>query len=91
MKLPIFSFLILICLSSCTRTVSLGYAPVIEMQKENHIAMKVDNFEDSRSKKSQQVGALRNGYGMPIVKLVTDENIPCAADNSLDKKTISLS
>ena len=65
----------LVCLTGCTTKTSLGYTSVIEKQENKNISLKIEEFEDKRPD-GQQVGALRNLYGMPIVKIVTDDNIP---------------
>jgi hypothetical protein len=64
-----------LCLTSCSVKTSLGYNSVIDKQQENHITLCIPQLEDERSL-GQQVGALRNIFGMPIIKIVTEDNIP---------------
>lgn len=72
-KYPLF--LLLILLSSCTTKVHLGYTPTIEKQEANNIPIAITPFDDIRAKKAV-VGALRNLYGMPLVKIVTNDSVP---------------
>ena len=70
-------------LTGCSTKTSLGYTPVIEAQAKNQICVTLEKFDDVRPK-SQQIGALRNGLGMPIIRIVTEDNIPKWVENALE-------
>lgn len=53
----------------------MDYSALIEPQQKNHLNLKIEDFGDERSE-GQKIGAFRNGLGMPIVKIITDDNIP---------------
>ncbi|MBS0627179.1 MAG: hypothetical protein JSS09_03090 [Verrucomicrobia bacterium] len=74
MKINILFFTTLALLSSCTTKLALSYDPVIEQKVPNHIEVAVEPFEDAR-KDIHLVGVKRNGYGMPIIKILTDDNV----------------
>lgn len=69
------SLISLLTLTGCTTKAHLGYHPVIPKKAANHITVDVATFDDAR-KQGQYVGALRNLYGMPIVKIHTDDSVP---------------
>ena len=59
----------------CTTKAQLTYHPVIPTQKAKNIGLKVESFDDQRQRKLA-VGAIRNLYGMPIITIKTDSNVP---------------
>lgn len=61
-------------LTSCTTKLALMYDPVIKQQEQNHTVLAVDSFEDGR-KNPSLVGVKRNGLGMPIIKIKTDDDV----------------
>ena len=64
------------CLMGCTSKTALAtYTPVIEEQEKNNISLKIKEFVDLRPE-GQQIGANRNLYWMPLIKIVTDDSIP---------------
>jgi hypothetical protein len=75
MKNILLLIISIFCFTACTTKAPLGYTPVIEKQEENHISLKIEEFDDLRAE-GQKIGALRNGFGMPIVKIITDESVP---------------
>jgi hypothetical protein len=80
-KITLLLAVLLLCLTSCTTKTNLCYTPVIEQQEKNQINLKVEAFEDLRSE-GQQIGANRNLYWMPIIKIVTDDSIPEWVNNA---------
>lgn len=69
-----------LCLSAflfigCTTRAQLSYKPVVPVQESKNIALKLENFSDERREK-ETVGAIRNLYGMPIVTIKTDSDVP---------------
>lgn len=75
-------YISLICLlTSCTQKINLSYESVIEKCEKNNIDVVINSFEDNR--KSARLGSIRNFYGMPIIKLVTDDNITQWVTNAL--------
>ncbi|NGX41224.1 MAG: hypothetical protein KR126chlam4_01063 [Candidatus Anoxychlamydiales bacterium] len=79
--LPIIS-LFIIFLSGCTSMIHLGYTPAINKCETNNIALQVTTIDDQRTNK-KTIGALRNLYGMPIVKIATNDNVPDWVTNAL--------
>jgi hypothetical protein len=76
MKYLFFLFISsILCFTGCSTKTSLGYSPVIQQQEKNHIDLTIGEFEDKREE-GQQIGALRNIFGMPIIKIITDDNVP---------------
>lgn len=65
-------------LASCSTTTvrdTLGYTPIIEQQGKNHISLQIEEFEDGRSE-GQEIGKLKNLYGITVIKVTTGEDIP---------------
>jgi hypothetical protein len=66
----------ILCLTGCTSKTRLAaYNPVIEEHEKNNISLKIKGFEDVRPE-GRQIGANRNLYWMPLIKIVTDDSIP---------------
>ncbi|MBS0615692.1 MAG: hypothetical protein JSR58_03975 [Verrucomicrobia bacterium] len=82
MKYLIFLLGCLISLTGCSSKTSLGYTSVIEKQQPNHISLKLQEFEDQRTD-GQNIGSIRNGYGMTIIRIFTDDSIPDWVANAL--------
>jgi uncharacterized lipoprotein YajG len=85
MKLAFYFCVLAIFLTSCSTKTSLSYNPIIEERPKNHICVTVDSFQDTRSQ-PQKIGALRNGYGMPIVKITTDDDVPTWMKTALEEE-----
>lgn len=84
--IAVFCFsLLAVFLTGCSTKTSLSYESVIQEQSKNDICVAVDSFQDSRSQ-PQKIGALRNGYGMPIVKITTDDDVPTWMKTALEKE-----
>lgn len=72
-----------LCLTGCaTVKDTLGYAPVIEQQKKNDIALCVNTFEDVRSDK-KYIGEIRDLFGIPVGEITTEDNVPNWIRNAL--------
>ena len=83
MRNKIILALIGLCFTSCTmRTSSLPYSPVIAFQKKNYIPLHLEVFEDYR-KDCQKIGVMRNLFGMPIVRVYTQDSISYWVKNAL--------
>ncbi|MBP9842287.1 MAG: hypothetical protein KBC64_07710 [Simkaniaceae bacterium] len=80
--------LLILFFTSCSTKTSLTYDPIIQEQPKNDICVSVDSFQDTRSK-PQEIGALRNGYGMPLVKITTDDDVPMWMKVALEKELIN--
>lgn len=65
----------LLLLTSCTTKAHLGYIPKYPIQASNNIQLVVEPFNDHR-KKVDEIGSHRNLYGMPIIKVKTDDSVP---------------
>jgi hypothetical protein len=75
-------------LTSCSTRTALAYDSVIQVQPQNNICVAVDSFQDTRSN-PQRIGALRNAYGMPLVKVVTDDSVPMWMKTALEKELVN--
>jgi hypothetical protein len=74
-KILILVVIPLALLTGCSTKVNLTYHPVIEKQTDTGLALCVNHFEDVRPVKDQ-VGSIRNVFGMPVIRLVTDDKVP---------------
>lgn len=81
--------LLALFLASCSTKTSLTYDSVIQEQPKNHICVAVDSFQDTRST-PEKIGALRNEYGMPGVKITTNDDVPIWMKAALEKELIQL-
>jgi hypothetical protein len=81
-------FCFILFFTSCTTRASLNYTSIIQEQAKNYVCISVDNFEDTRLK-PKQIGALRNGYGMPAVKITTDDDVPMWMKAALEEELIN--
>ncbi len=87
-KLVCYFSLLALFLTSCSTKTSLTYESIIQEQPKNHICVAVNNFQDTRLTPGK-IGALRNGYGMPLVKITTDDDVPTWMKAALEKELIS--
>lgn len=77
-----FLLLVLFTLTGCSTKLSLTYEPMSEKREMNNTQVAVNAFEDVR-KNVHIVGSKRNIYGMPIVKILTDDNVSEWVTNAL--------
>ncbi len=77
MKAPfaILASSIFVLLTGCTKKVDLSYTPIYPTQSPNNIQLVVNSFKDNRVDQ-QEIGSHRNLYGMPIIKIKTDDSVP---------------
>lgn len=72
-----------IILTGCsTKTHLVEYTPTIKQQESNNIGLTINQIDDMRVKK-KKVGALKNLYGMPIVKIITEDDLSIWVTNAL--------
>ena len=80
-KYPLLFILLACIFSSCTQKINLAYEPVIERCEEKKGNLFLGSFEDGRQK--LDVGSKRNVYGIPIVTLVTEDDVALWVTNAL--------
>ena len=66
----------------CTQKVHLGYTPVCEFQGHKEIALNNPTVKDRRVE-NEKLGAMRNLFWMPIIKITTDDSVPEWVENAL--------
>jgi len=82
MKNLFLLFTILAALTGCTTKLSLAYEPILEKSETNNTQVSVNAFEDVREN-VHFVGVNRNVYYMPIVKIITEDNVSEWVTNAL--------
>ena len=65
--------LALSCLTGCKTRIPLTYQPIQQKCASNNIPVSVASFQDSH-KNPAIVGSKTNAYGMPIIKIITEDS-----------------
>lgn len=70
------------CLTGCKTRIPLTYQPIQQKCASNNIPVSVASFQDSR-KNPAIVGSKRNGYGISIIKIITQDSATDWVTNAL--------
>lgn len=82
MKPLLLTIITFLCLTGCKTQVPLNYEPIHQKCAPNNISVTIPSFKDSR-KNPKVVGSKRNAYGMPIIKIITEDNVSDWVTNAL--------